>query len=108
MPKVIRTGLFQKWFNNLKDKSLQKRITDKFQRAEQDGYIVSKPIAGFKNISEVRIKTGAGYRIYFNLYIKNDEMWLLNGGDKSTQKRDIEDAYDLLQQILEEREEAKK
>jgi putative addiction module killer protein len=46
---------------------------------------------------------GKGYRIYFNLYIKENEAWLLNGGDKSTQEKDIKIAQKLLEEIQKQR-----
>jgi putative addiction module killer protein len=104
MSKTIRTKVFQKWFDGLKDKQLRAIIKSKIRRIEQDGYLgKTKAITGYKNISEIKIDIGKGYRIYFNIYVKNNEVWLLNGGDKSTQKRDIETAMALLEQIEIER-----
>ena len=50
------------------------------------------------SISELRIQTGPGYRIYFT---KREEqiIILLVGGDKSTQSKDIEKAKKLLKEI---------
>jgi putative addiction module killer protein len=47
---------------------------------------------------------GSGYRIYFNLYVQGNKVWLLCGGDKSTQSKDIEIAKELLQEIKKQRE----
>ena len=46
-------------------------------------------------ISEMRIHVGPGYRLYF---IKRGSVvyWLLLGGDKATQKRDIRRAKQIL------------
>ncbi|MDR3346777.1 MAG: type II toxin-antitoxin system RelE/ParE family toxin [Campylobacteraceae bacterium] len=104
MSKVIKTDLFQKWFDDLKNKMLRTIIKDKTDRIAVDGYLgKTKPIVGAKGISEIKIEMGAGYRIYFNVYIENDEVWLLSGGDKSTQSKDIEAAKELLQTIQEGR-----
>ncbi len=46
----------------------------------------SKPVG--EGISEMRVHTGPGYRVYFKR-IENTVYILLCGGDKSTQKRDI-------------------
>ncbi len=49
------------------------------------------------SISELRIPTGPGYRVYFS---KREEkvIILLVGGDKSTQSKDIEKAEKLLEE----------
>ncbi|MDD2864871.1 MAG: hypothetical protein PHC99_09145 [Methylococcales bacterium] len=48
----------------------------------------------------MRIHVGAGYRIY---YTRHDGLiyWLLMGGDKSTQQRDIEKAIQLAKNLKE-------
>jgi putative addiction module killer protein len=105
MMTVKQTDIFKKWFSSLKnDKSLQTIITDKMQRIETDGYLgKTKPIVGYRNISEIRIDIGKGYRIYFNVYIQGNEVWFLSGGDKSTQNNDIKVAQRLLEVIQQER-----
>jgi putative addiction module killer protein len=104
MPLIRRTIIFKKWLESLKDENALVAIDRRLERIKIDGYIgKTKPVVGVKNISEIKIETGKGYRIYFNLYIKDDEVWLLSGGDKSTQTKDIEVAKRLLQEILEER-----
>jgi len=103
--KVQRTDLFLKWIIGLKDNGAKRTIDQKIRRIEQDGYIGrTEPIKGYKNISEIRFHAGAGYRIYINVYIQDNEIWLLNGGNKSTQEKDIEAAQELLQEIQEKRE----
>ncbi len=48
----------------------------------------------------MRIFVGKGYRIYFTT--RNGEIILLiNGGDKSSQSRDIAKAYDILKTLTE-------
>lgn len=51
-----------------------------------------------KQISELSFFLGAGYRIYYT--IKGDEIiLLLNGGDKSSQAKDIKQAKDILKEL---------
>ena len=51
-----------------------------------------KPIG--EGVSEIRIDTGPGYRLYF-VRRENAVVLLLCGGDKSTQDRDIARAREL-------------
>ncbi len=48
-------------------------------------------------ISELRMKFGSGYRIYYT-EVDNVIVLLINGGDKSTQTKDIEKAKLILQE----------
>jgi putative addiction module killer protein len=52
-------------------------------------------------VREIRVHVGPGYRIYF-AQIDRIVLLLLCGGDKSTQKRDIERARQLLKDSREE------
>ncbi|MES2998473.1 MAG: type II toxin-antitoxin system RelE/ParE family toxin [Pseudomonadota bacterium] len=54
-----------------------------------------------KDILELRLSFGPGYRIYF--YQKGNKIiLLLSGGDKSTQKKDIKKAINYLNDYLSE------
>lgn len=51
-----------------------------------------------ENVSELRVPTGPGYRVYFTQ--KNDEIViLLIGGDKSTQPKDIAKAKSMAKEF---------
>jgi putative addiction module killer protein len=83
---IIRTATFDAWLSGLKDITGKARILqrlDSFQRGNFGDY---EPVGG--SVSELKIHTGPGYRVYFArrgavVYL------LLLGGDKSTQKKDI-------------------
>ena len=68
-----------------------KRIT----RMELGNFGDHKSVGG--NVSEVRIDYGPGYRIYYT-NIKGTIILLLIGGDKSSQKKDIEKAKGLVKE----------
>lgn len=51
----------------------------------------------YHEIFELRLKFGSGYRIYYT-EIDNMIVLLINGGDKSTQTKDIEKAKSILQE----------
>ena len=57
-----------------------------------------KPVGD--GVHEMRMHTGAGYRLYYTR-TESITYWLLIGGDKSTQKRDIEMAITLSKQLKE-------
>ena len=56
-----------------------------------------RPVGG--GISELRIDYGPGYRVYFSR-VDTTTAVLLPGGDKATQRRDIERARVLAQELL--------
>ena len=51
-----------------------------------------------EGVSELRVDYGPGYRVYF-LQRKTIVVILLCGGDKSSQRRDIQQAYELAKQV---------
>jgi putative addiction module killer protein len=51
-------------------------------------------------VSEMRIHTGPGYRVYYTRYGAVVYLLLL-GGDKSTQKRDIKRAIEMARKLEE-------
>lgn len=73
----------------LNDHSGKARIIARIRSAEQGNFGDCKPVG--QGISEMRIHTGPGYRIYFAQQDKIVYL-LLNGGDKSTQELDIKRA----------------
>jgi len=80
---------FTEWINNLRDSAGRKRILARLFRLEQGNYGDCKPVG--EGVSEFRMFFGPGYRVYFG----EDEssiIVLLCGGDKSSQKDDIQQA----------------
>jgi len=76
-------------FRRLRDAAAKTSIAKRLRRVEAGNFGDCKP-AG-EGVSELRIDTGPGYRIYFGLRRISDVV-LLCGGDKSSQDRDIEKA----------------
>lgn len=89
---------FEKWIRNLKDKLAKTNILRKIENIEKNGNL-----GDFKNLGgklcEMRFHISKGYRVYFSM-INGKLIILLNGGDKSTQDRDIEKARQILQDYL--------
>lgn len=90
MIEIKQTENFRKWREKLKDKRARSLIASRLARLACGYFGDTKPLVG-QGISELRIDSGPGYRIYFRK--RGDTIIvLLCGGDKSTQARDIETA----------------
>lgn len=88
---------FKEWPTNLRDKNFRARILSRFAR------IQARNLGDYKyleqGIFELRFMFGAGYRIYFGM-IDRKILLLLLGGDKDSQKKDIQTAAMLLTNFL--------
>lgn len=87
--QLVETDAFHAWLGSLADRRARARIADRIQRASNGNFGDAKPVGS--GISEMRIDTGPGYRVYF--FRRGKELViLLCGGDKKTQKADIAQA----------------
>ena len=95
MYEIKSTKIFSKWLSKLKDMKGRVAVARRIERIEHGNFGDVKPVG--TAISELRITTGPGYRVYFT---KREEqiIILLVGGDKSTQSTDIEKAEKLLKE----------
>lgn len=80
---------FRKWLHTLRDVSARAKIRVRLNRVRLGNFGDAKPVGG--GVSELRIPVGPGYRVYFARE-GSTVVLLLCGGDKSSQKRDIEKA----------------
>jgi len=89
MYKAYKTEIFSKWHNLLKDIKGKIAIARRIDRAEKGNFGDS--------VFEMRVDFGPGYRVYYIL--KGCEIIiLLCGGDKSSQKIDIDKAKEIAQE----------
>ncbi len=90
------TEEFIAWLDGLADMRAQVRIAARLRQAEAGSLGEWQPVEG--EVSEMRVHHGPGYRLYF---VRRGRVIivLLNGGDKSTQKRDIRRALKLAEQL---------
>jgi putative addiction module killer protein len=96
MNTFITTAEFDHWLGNLKDAKARARVVSRILSAELGNFGDCEPVGD--GVSEMRIFTGPGYRVY---YTRRAEViyLLLCGGDKSSQKRDIRTAKIILGEI---------
>lgn len=89
---VRQTEQFVAWLDELKHMRAQIRIVARLRQAESGNLGDWQPIEG--DVSEMRVHFGSGYRLYF---VRRGPVIvvLLNGGDKSSQRRDIRRAVRL-------------
>lgn len=85
---------FIEWIESL-DKVTKSRIQSRLTRLLENNFGDHKKIDN--EISELRLKFGSGYRIYYT-EIDNVIVLLINGGDKSSQSKDIQKAKQILQE----------
>ena len=96
MYTVRLTQAFQDWLDALNDTRAQVRIAARLRFAEAGNLGDWKTVG--EGVSEMRVDTGPGYRLYFTrrgaLIIV-----MLAGGDKSSQSRDIKRAQRIAHEL---------
>ena len=85
---------FKEWLEGLQDKKARYVIRARLDRLRYYGHAGNCKRIG-KGVLELKIYYGPGYRVYFGEERKNIIL-LLCGGDKNTQKKDIQRAQSYL------------
>lgn len=95
---LVRSSAFDEWLSGLADRKGKARILARLTSAEFGNFGDCEAVG--EGVSEMRIHCGPGYRIYF---VRNGAAiyLLLNGGDKGTQRRDIERAKEMARELKE-------
>ena len=98
MFELRRTDVFARWLDALRDAKGRARILARLDRLAEGHAGDAKPVG--EGVSELRIDVGPGYRVY---YKKTGRIVivLLCGGDKGTQRRDIERALRMARNLAE-------
>ena len=88
--------VFADWLNSLADTIGKARIVARIRAAEHGNFGDTASVGD--SVFEMRVHHGPGYRVYFS---RRDEVvyLLLVGGDKSSQKRDIKRAVQMVRNI---------
>ncbi len=81
---------FREWFNSLRDRTARNKIDARIRRVEFGNMGHCEPVG--EGVMELKIDFGPGYRVYFG-QVGNKLVVLLNGGDKSSQSKDIKTAH---------------
>ncbi|MGY0197288.1 type II toxin-antitoxin system RelE/ParE family toxin [Leptothrix sp. BB-4] len=92
MRTVEQTGTFRLWLARLRDDNARGVVVGRIHRLAHGLPGDVQPVG--HGISELRIHVGPGYRVYF-VQRGQTLILLLCGGDKSSQRRDIERARQL-------------
>jgi putative addiction module killer protein len=90
------TAVYRDWINGLRDQVARARIqvrVDRLVHGNPGSHRVLR-----QGVSELKIDVGPGYRVYFTER-GGELIILLAGGDKATQRRDIEHAIELARNL---------
>jgi len=94
--EVRKTELFAIWLDGLRDIRARARIQVRIERLASGNPGDVRPVG--QGVSELRIDYGPGYRVYYKQH-GQALLFLLAGGDKRTQAKDIEAALRLAQNL---------
>jgi putative addiction module killer protein len=97
--KVNSTHYFNQWLASLRNREAKRIIRTRIDRISESGNLGDyKPVGD--GVFEIRIDFGPGFRIYF-LKLGTTIILLLCGGDKSSQKNDVQTAKTIARRIKE-------
>ena len=96
MIEIRQTEVFSQWFDKLRDRRARALINVRIRRLSLGNPGDVKPVG--EGVSEMRIDHGPGYRVYF---VRRGQylVVLLAGGDKHSQRKDINMALDLAREL---------
>ena len=94
--EVVETGEFSNWRSNLRDLRVRRKIQARIDRVFSGNFGDWKTEAG--EVRAMRVDYGPGYRLYYVIRGRN-VVFLLCGGDKSTQTEDIKKAVALAEEV---------
>ncbi|WP_291461031.1 type II toxin-antitoxin system RelE/ParE family toxin [Desulfobacula sp.] len=94
--EIETTNIFDKWFSKIKDIRSRARIINRFDHIQLGNFGDYKRLG--TDLFELRFFFSSGFRIYYT--IKNGKIvFLLCGGDKSSQSKDINKAKAILAEL---------
>jgi len=94
--RVRMTEVYRDWINSLRDLTARARIQVRVDRLVHGNPGKHRRLT--KGICELKIDFGLGYRVYYTER-EGEIIILLAGGDKATQRRDIQTAISLARNL---------
>ncbi len=94
--RVRMTTVYRDWIDGLRDHGARARIQVRVDRLVHGNPGAHRALR--EGVSELKIDVGPGYRVYFTER-GGELIILLAGGDKATQRRDIEHAIELARNL---------
>ncbi len=94
--KIRKSPTFNAWLSGLSDQKAKVRIAARIRYAELGNFGDAESVGG--GVYEMRIDVGPGYRLYYTRRGKS-VYFLLLGGDKSTQQKDIKQAIQMARKL---------
>ena len=90
--EVFATDEYHAWINELKDRAGRSRVLIRVDRQIRGNPGQHRNLT--EGVSELKIDSGPGYRVYYSF--RGDHLLLLlAGGNKATQSKDINKALEL-------------
>ncbi len=96
MRQIEKTDEYQAWFTGLADAQVKARVQVRIDRLQIGNAGDAGPVG--EGVSELRLHFGAGWRVYYTER-SGQIILLLAGGNKGTQKRDINLALQLARNL---------
>lgn len=94
--EVVKSDRFIRWLARLWDKRVQAQILVRIDRVEEGNFGDHMSVGG--GVSELRVNVGQGYRLYYTIR-RQRVVFLLCGGNKASQRRDIGLAQQMAREI---------
>lgn len=92
----MMTEVYRDWIDDLKDRAVRARIQVRVDRLVHGNPGQHRNLTN--GVSELKIDVGPGYRVYYTER-GGEFIVLLAGGDKSTQRQDIQAAIGLAKNL---------
>ncbi|MDR1368347.1 MAG: type II toxin-antitoxin system RelE/ParE family toxin [Candidatus Accumulibacter sp.] len=93
--ELEQTASFEGWLESL-DAGHRRRVISRLSRVEQGNFGDHKAIT--ESLFELRCFFGGGIRMYYTIR-RNTVIFMLSGGDKDSQKRDIEIVKEMMKEL---------